>query len=147
MSITDLFETKGEQHFRDLEARSIARFLENGPVVLATGGGAFMREETRRHVAEKAVSIWLNTDIGEIRKRLSRDTTRPLLQTANREDKIAQLVRARAPFHQLADLTIVPGQKRDNKNADQCVAALHAHLCDGGENADRPPATVMGAAP
>ncbi|UVO33082.1 shikimate kinase [Bradyrhizobium arachidis] len=146
MSITDLFATKGEQHFRDLEARSIARFLERGPVVLATGGGAFMCEETRRHVAEKAVSIWLNTDIGEIRKRLSRDTTRPLLQTANREDKIAQLVRERAPFYQLADLTIVPGQKRDNKNADQCVAALHAHLCGEGD-ADRTPANVMGAAP
>ncbi|MGY3621778.1 shikimate kinase [Bradyrhizobium sp. USDA 10063] len=144
MSITDLFETKGEQHFRDLEARSIAQVLERGPVVLATGGGAFMREETRRHVAEKAVSIWLNTDIGEIRKRLSRDTTRPLLQTANREDKITQLIRERAPFYQLADLTVVPGQKHDNKNADQCVAALHAHLCGEGD-ADRTPANVMGA--
>ncbi|WP_245509352.1 shikimate kinase [Bradyrhizobium zhanjiangense] len=129
MSITEIFETKGEQHFRELEARSIARVLESGPVVLATGGGAFMHEETRRHVADKAVSIWLNTDIAVIRKRLSRDTVRPLLQTASREDKIAQLIYEREPFYQLADLTVVPGQKRDNKNADQCVAALHAHLC------------------
>ncbi|MCP1838897.1 shikimate kinase [Bradyrhizobium sp. USDA 4524] len=146
MSITEIFATKGEQYFRDLEARSIAQFLERGPVVLATGGGAFMREETRHRVAEKGVSIWLNTDEGEIRKRLSRDTARPLLQTEDRKDKITQLISERSPFYQLADLTIVPGQKRDNKNADQCVAALRAHLCGEG-GADRTPANVMGAAP
>ncbi|MCP1909769.1 shikimate kinase [Bradyrhizobium elkanii] len=146
MPIAEIFATKGEQYFRDLEARSIAQFLERGPVVLATGGGAFMREETRHRVAEKGVSIWLNTDEGEIRKRLSRDTARPLLQTEDRKDKITQLISERSPFYQLADLTIVPGQKRDNKNADQCVAALHAHLCGEG-GADRTPANVMGAAP
>ncbi|MGY4167421.1 shikimate kinase [Bradyrhizobium sp. USDA 4529] len=146
MPIAEIFATKGEQYFRDLEARSIAQFLERGPVVLATGGGAFMREETRHRVAEKGVSIWLNTDEGEIRKRLSRDTARPLLQTEDRKDKITQLISERSPFYQLADLTIVPGQKRDNKNADQCVAALRAHLCGEG-GADRTPANVMGAAP
>ncbi|QQN65500.1 shikimate kinase [Bradyrhizobium diazoefficiens] len=146
MSITEIFASKGEQHFRELEANSIARFLGSGPVVLATGGGAFMHEETRRHVADKAVSIWLNTDIGEIRKRLRRDITRPLLQTASREDTIAQLISERAPFYQLADLTIVPAQKRDNKNADQCVAALHAHLCGEG-GVDRTAANVIGATP
>ncbi|WP_224741217.1 shikimate kinase [Bradyrhizobium sp. 2S1] len=129
MSISDIFTAKGEPHFRDLEAGLIAECLERGPAVLATGGGAFMREETRRHVAEKGLSIWLNADAGEIRKRLARDTTRPLLQTEDRGDKITQLIRERGPFYQLADLTIIPG-KRDNKNADQCVAALHAYLCD-----------------
>ncbi|WP_445219694.1 shikimate kinase [Bradyrhizobium sp. Pa8] len=144
MSIPDIFATKGEQHFRDLEARLIAQFLERGPMVFATGGGAFMREETRRCIGEKAVSMWLNTDEGEIRKRLSRDTTRPLLQTANREDRITQLIRERAPFYQLADLTIVPRQKRENKKADECVAALHAHLCGEGE-AGRTPTNIMEA--
>ncbi|MBB4264013.1 shikimate kinase [Bradyrhizobium sp. CIR3A] len=145
MPIAEIFATKGEQYFRDLEARSIAQFLERGPVVLATGGGAFMREETRHRVAEKGVSIWLNTDEGEIRKRLSRDTARPLLQTEDRKDKITQLISERSPFYQLADLTIVPG-KRNNRSADQCVAALRAHLCGEG-GADRTPANVMGAAP
>ncbi|MCP3380124.1 shikimate kinase [Bradyrhizobium sp. CCGUVB4N] len=144
LSIADIFATKGERHFRDLEARLIAEFLERGPAVFAIGDGAFMREETRRCVAEKGVSIWLNTDAGEIKRRLRRDTARPLLQTEDRADKITQLIRERAPFYQLADLTIVPGQKRDNKNADQCVAALHAHLC-GERGADRTPANVMGA--
>src|SRR5712691_12453935 len=53
MSIPDIFETHGEPHFRDGEARVIARLLESGPAVIATGGGAFMREETRRRVNDK----------------------------------------------------------------------------------------------
>src|ERR1700729_3866667 len=58
MSIPDIFESHGEPHFRDGEARVIARLLDNGPVVLATGGGAFLREETRNRISDKAISIW-----------------------------------------------------------------------------------------
>lgn len=135
MSISDIFATKGEQHFRNLEVNEIRQSLEQGPAVIATGGGAFMREETRRCIGEKAVSIWLNTDEGEIRKRLTGDTTRPLLQTENQQDKITQLIHDRMPFYQLADLTIVPLRKRDNMNANECVAALHAYLCGEGREA------------
>src|SRR4030081_1835423 len=56
MSIPDILKTHGEPHFRDGEARVIARLLDGGPVVLATGGGAFMREETRSRIGSKAVS-------------------------------------------------------------------------------------------
>src|SRR4030088_2915036 len=54
MSIPDIFETHGEPHFRDGEARVIARLLDSGPVVLATGGGAFLREETRHPSGSRA---------------------------------------------------------------------------------------------
>src|ERR1700724_3140210 len=59
MSIPDIFETHGEPHFRDGEARVIARLLDGGPNVLATGGGAFLREETRNRIRRQAISIWL----------------------------------------------------------------------------------------
>src|SRR6202020_3172934 len=62
MSIPDIFETHGEPHFRDGEARVIARLLDGGPNVLATGGGAFLREETRNRIRLRAVSIWLKVD-------------------------------------------------------------------------------------
>ncbi len=62
MSIADIFETHGEPQFRDGEARVIARLLDSGPAVIATGGGAFMREETRSRIGTKAVSIWLKAD-------------------------------------------------------------------------------------
>src|SRR6187397_2312900 len=66
MSIPDIFETRGEPDFRDGEARVIARLLDSGPCVLATGGVAFMREETRKRIADKAVSVWLKADLDVI---------------------------------------------------------------------------------
>src|SRR5580704_9250504 len=62
MSIPDIFETHGEPHFRDGEARVIARLLDNGPGIIATGGGASLREDTRNRIRGKAVSIWLKAD-------------------------------------------------------------------------------------
>src|SRR4030081_2552222 len=72
MSIPDIFETHGEPDFRDGEARVIARLLDGGPAVIATGGGAFMREETRHRIAAQAVSIWLKADAETILKRVRR---------------------------------------------------------------------------
>ncbi len=83
MSIPDIFETHGEPHFRDGEARVIARLLDGGPAVIATGGGAFMREETRGRIRSKAVSIWLKADADIIMRRVKRRADRPLLQTAD----------------------------------------------------------------
>src|SRR3954469_19404751 len=81
ISITHIFEAHGEPHFRDGEARVIARLLHSGPAVLATGGGAFMREETRNRIRSKAVSIWLKADIDIIMKGDKRRADRPPLQT------------------------------------------------------------------
>src|SRR5215510_7226548 len=62
MTIPEIFAAHGEPYFRDGEVRVIARLLDNGPAVIATGGGSFMREETRGRIREKAVSIWLKAD-------------------------------------------------------------------------------------
>src|SRR5438477_9731096 len=83
MSIPDIFETHGEPHFRDGEARVIARLLDNGPAVVATGGGAFMHEETRNRIRDNAISIWLKADTEIIMRRVRRRADRPLLQTAD----------------------------------------------------------------
>src|SRR3954449_11677749 len=84
MSIPDIFEAHGEPYFRDGEARVIARLLDSGPAVLATGGGAFTeREETRKRISDKAVSIWLKADLDVIMKRVRRRADRPLLQTTD----------------------------------------------------------------
>src|ERR1700742_1457753 len=83
MSIPDIFETHGEPHFRDGEARVIARLLDGGPGVLATGGGAFLREDTRARIGRQAVSIWLKADADVIMRRVRRRADRPLLRTAD----------------------------------------------------------------
>src|SRR5689334_21146341 len=72
MTIPEIFEIHGEPYFRDGEARVIARLLEGGPAVLATGGGAFMREETRRRIGDKGISVWLKADADVILRRVRR---------------------------------------------------------------------------
>src|SRR3981081_515342 len=81
MCIRALFGTPGQRYFRDGEARVIARLLDSGPAVVATGGGAFMREETRNRIRGKAVSIWLKAEAEIIMRRVRRRADRPLLQT------------------------------------------------------------------
>ena len=126
MSIPDIFETHGEPHFRDGEARVIARLLDGGPAVLATGGGAFMREETRSRIRSKAVSIWLKADADIIMRRVKRRADRPLLQTADPAATVGRLIEEREPVYQHADLTIWSRDVPHEKIVDECIDALHA---------------------
>ncbi len=132
MSIADIFETHGEPHFRDGEARVIARLLDGGPAVIATGGGAFMREETRGRMGGKAVSIWLKADADIIMRRVKRRADRPLLQTADPAATIGRLIREREPVYQHADITIWSRDVPHEKIVDECVDALHGRLCGHG---------------
>jgi shikimate kinase len=129
MTIPEIFERHGEPHFRDGEARVIARLLEGGPLVLATGGGAFMREETRRRIAAKAVSIWLKADPDVIMRRVRRRANRPLLQTADPEATVTRLLSEREPIYGSADLTIASRDVPHDRIVDECIETLHAWLC------------------
>src|ERR1700737_2030634 len=135
MSIPDIFEAHGEPHFRDGEARVIARLLESGPAVLATGGGAFMREDTRNRVGAKAVSIWLKADADIIMRRVRRRADRPLLQTADPAATVGRVIREREPVYQHADITIWSRDVPHEKIVDECIEALHDRLCDGTKEA------------
>ena len=132
MSIPDIFESRGEPDFRDGEARVIARLLDSGPAVLATGGGAFMRQETRDRIRDKAVSIWLKAEAEIIMRRVKRRSDRPLLQTADPESTVERLISEREPVYQQADLTVWSRDVPHEKIVDECIEALHARLCDGG---------------
>lgn len=131
MSIPDIFETHGEPHFRDGEARVIARLLDGGPAVIATGGGAFMREDTRGRIGAKAVSIWLKADAEVIMKRVKRRADRPLLRTADPAATVGRLIAEREPVYQRADLTIWSRDVAHERIVDECLDALHAWLCGG----------------
>ena len=129
MSIPDIFATHGELYFRDGEARVIARLLDNGPAVIATGGGAVMREETRKRIADKAVSIWLKADLDVIMKRVKRRADRPLLQTEDPTATVARLLEVREPLYRSADLTILSRDVPHERIVDECMDVLRARLC------------------
>jgi shikimate kinase len=100
--------------------------------VLATGGGAFMREETRSRIRLQAVSIWLKADADIIMRRVKRRVDRPLLQTADPEATVGRLIEEREPIYQHADLTIWSRDVPHEKIVDECIDALHTWLCAGG---------------
>lgn len=128
MSIPEIFDNYGEGYFRDGEARVIARLLDGGAMVLATGGGAFMREETRQRVQEKAISIWLKAEVDIIMRRVRRRADRPLLQTADPTGTVTRLLSEREPVYQQADLTIWSRDVPHDKIVEECVEALYARL-------------------
>jgi shikimate kinase len=129
MTIPEIFATHGEPYFRDGEARVIARLLDSGPAVIATGGGAFMREETRGRIRDKAVSIWLKADIDVIMKRVKRRADRPLLQTEDPVATVTRLLEAREPVYRTADLTIASRDVPHDRIVDECLDALRGRLC------------------
>jgi shikimate kinase len=103
--------------------------------VLATGGGAFMREETRNRIRDKAVSIWLKADADIIMRRVKRRADRPLLQTADPAATVERLIGERDPIYQHADLTIWSRDVPHEKIVDECLDALHIRLCGDGASA------------
>jgi shikimate kinase len=136
MSIADIFARHGEADFRNGEARVIARLLEGGPQVLATGGGAFMNPDTRVAMRTKAVSIWLSADFEVLMRRVSkRRNERPLLQTADPAETLRRLLAEREPVYALADLTV---QSRDVSH-EAIVAEIMAALATFLKPAAAPP--------
>ncbi|MEM0921709.1 MAG: shikimate kinase [Pseudomonadota bacterium] len=106
MQVAEIFEQFGEPEFRRLECRVIARLLEGGQGILATGGGAFMQEETRAAIAERAVSVWLKADLEVLVARTSGRSHRPLLNTGDPEAVLSGLIERRYPLYALADLHV-----------------------------------------
>ena len=99
MSIPDIFETRGEAEFRSGEARVIARLLDGGPQVLATGGGAFMNPDTRALIRDKGISVWLKADFEVLMKRIRRRSDRPMLKTADPAATLQRLIEIRYPVY------------------------------------------------
>ncbi|MGZ3412049.1 MAG: shikimate kinase [Xanthobacteraceae bacterium] len=128
MSISDMFQSKGEAYFRSGEARVIARLLDCGAQVLATGGGAFMNEQTRQLIREKGISIWLKADIDVLLRRIKRRNDRPLLKNVDHQETLMQLLRQRDPVYAEADVTIQSRDVPHETIMTEIITALGAKL-------------------
>lgn len=128
MTIPELFETKGEAEFRKGEQKVIARLLESGPQVIATGGGAFMNADTRARIREKGISVWLKADVETLLKRVKRKSNRPLLQTADPEATLRNLLAAREATYAEADLTITSCEVPHEEVVEDIVKLLDTSL-------------------
>ncbi|HWM80554.1 MAG TPA: shikimate kinase [Pseudolabrys sp.] len=124
MSIPDIFSTRGEAEFRAGEAKVIARLLDEGPQVLATGGGAVMDERTRALIRDKGISVWLKADLDVLLRRTRRRSDRPLA------DRMRELLPQREPVYAQADLTIQSRDEPHDVIVGEVVAALSRRLAD-----------------
>lgn len=126
-SVSEIFEDLGEAEFRAGEHRVIRRLLEGRPVVLATGGGAFLHEGTRALLKDRAVTIWLKAPLEVLVERATRRDTRPLLRGQDPATVLGRLAEARYPVYALADLVVETGGGSHRDAVEAVLAALAAH--------------------
>ena len=125
MTIAEIFATYGEPYFRSGEQRVIARLLESGPKVLATGGGAFINPETRAGVRQKGVSVWLKAEFEVLMRRVKRRATadRPMLQ-GDPAQRIRHLMDERYPLYAEADVTVISREVSHEIIVNEIVSEL-----------------------
>lgn len=124
MSIPELFATYGEEEFRDLERRVIQRLLDTGPVILATGGGAYMNDQTRSAIADCAISLWLNAELDVLMERVSRRQDRPLLRNDNPRAVMEKLMNERYPVYATANLNLMSRNDKREVIAQEAIDLL-----------------------
>jgi shikimate kinase len=135
MSITDIFTTRGEPEFRAGEARVIARLIDQGPQVIATGGGAFMNANTRALARARAISVWLKAEVAVLLRRVKRKSDRPLLQNADPETTLRRLIAEREQSYAEAEIVVTSHEGPHETVVEEIVAALKNHLASSAVDA------------
>ena len=124
-TIAEIFARDGEPFFRARESEVIARLLRGDPVILSTGGGAFMGERNRAAISAQGVSLWLNADLETLWERVRHKETRPLLRGDDPRGALSRIYEARTPVYALADLSI---QARLDRSIEQTTETVIATL-------------------
>ncbi|WP_455477849.1 shikimate kinase [Bartonella sp. B10] len=135
MKIIELFKIYGESEFRSLEQNIILNLIKKNPLVLATGGGAYINEDIRKAIHENGISIWLKADLNILMKRISQRPTRPLLQTENPRETMQKLIEQRNPIYAQANLTVNSCEESRYTIAQNVIRSVQNYLC--AENNDR----------
>lgn len=129
MTISEIFAAHGEPYFRAGETRVIARLLEGGPQVLATGGGAFMNADTRAAIRAKGISVWLRATLDVLNRRIKRRGDRPLLKSAaDPAETLRKLIEERDPVYAEADLTVESRDVPHETIVDEILEGLRSRI-------------------
>ena len=129
-SIPEIFERWGEAFFRDRERQVIARLLRDPAHVMATGGGAFIAEETRTLILDQCLSLWLRADLELLVSRTARRNNRPLLAKGKPRDILKQLMDERYPIYESADIVVDSRDVPPDETADIAIDAIRRFLSE-----------------
>lgn len=127
-SISDYFARYGEAAFREGERKVIARLLDGPPVILATGGGAFVDPTTRQRIKDTGISVWIRADLELLLKRTSGRDHRPLLKQGDPREILGRLMEARYPIYAEADITVDSSDEAPEATVARVMAGLIDYL-------------------
>lgn len=128
MSIPEIFEQYGEAYFRDGERRVIARLVAQGRGVISTGGGAFINPETRALILDKAIAVWLDSDIDVLLERVGRNSNRPLLKNGNPRETLTRLKAEREAAYAEAPIHVKSGPGPHGRVVNAVLRGIEAWL-------------------
>jgi shikimate kinase len=127
-TVAGYFRDHGEAEFRNGERRVIDRLLDGKPIILATGGGAFIPDSTRKILNEKALTIWLKGDFNTVMERVSRNREkRPLLRVADPRAKMRELMDVRHPIYAKAHITVPIARGPHIRTVNKVIRAIKAY--------------------
>ncbi len=130
MTIPEIFEKHGEDYFRDGERRVISRLIEGngGKIVIATGGGAFCNPQTRALILDKAIAVWLDSDVDTLVERTARKNNRPLLKNGDPREILGRLREERQPAYSQAPVHVVSGNGPHGKTVARVLKGISEWL-------------------
>ncbi|HZF46326.1 MAG TPA: shikimate kinase [Sphingomonadaceae bacterium] len=128
MSVSEIFARFGEAYFRDGERRVIARLAADRPSIIATGGGAFVNDETRHLLMDKAICVWLDCDTDTLVERVGRKDTRPLLREGNPREIITRLKTEREPYYSQAPIKVMSEAGPHNQAVQRILKGIEQWL-------------------
>lgn len=126
LSVSDIYEFKGEDYFREKEAEAVQEILDYGIVLLSTGSNTFLNEDLRNLIKEKSISICLSADLQTIHSRVIRRNTRPEIDNiSNKEEYLKEMLDERMPLYNQADIVV---ESRENDETHHVVDSLMSRL-------------------
>ena len=122
MDIKEIFSTRGEEYFRDLETEALRSMSREEPAIIVTGGGIVLRAGNVDLLRQLGTVVWLDAAEAALRTRVHSLSDRPLLQTANPGASLSELLAAREPlYRRAADLRVDISQKNPEEVAELIV--------------------------
>ena len=128
MTIPEIFERFGEAHFRDGERRVIQRLVDGGRKVIATGGGAFVNAETRALILDRAIAVWLDSDVETLLERVGRKDNRPLLKQGDPREILTRLREERRSAYEQAPIHVISTRGPHGRTLDKVLKGIQAWL-------------------
>lgn len=129
LSLVDVLKCFGEKEYRAGEERVMKRLLQGSPCVLASGGGSFVAEQTRRLAKENALTIWLKADINTLYHRTAGRTRRPFLlgDNATVKEKLREYISEEYPFYSEADIVVETRNERVENTVRRVLSAINGY--------------------